>query len=96
MFIEKIYKEEVPYIQHESMGIRYINRMAIDEEDQFEIAAVHTLLENDLEKSDDHDIWFEETIFQEKMNTAVQAAKNLDKLRNEEQKEGSNNFYLSF
>ena len=95
MFIANTYREQHPYEQDESMGMRYINRMAIDEEDQFEIAGVDTLAENDLEKYDDRDIWFQETIFQEKMNTAVQAAKNLDKLRNEEQKEGPNNFHSS-
>ena len=92
MFIENTYRE--PFNQDESMGMRFINRMAIHEEDQFEIAAVETLVEDDQEKHDG-DIWYQETIFQEKMNKALQAAKNLDKLRNKEQKEGSNNIHLS-
>ena len=97
MFIENIYREQELYNQDESIGMRYINRMAIDEDDQFEIAAVDTLVNDDLEKYDDpNQVWYQETIFQEKMNTAVQAAKNLEELRNKEQKEGTNNIHLSF
>ena len=73
----------MPYEQDESIGMIYVNRMAIDEDDQFEIAAIDTLVEDDM---------FQEIIIQERLNKAMQAAKDLDNLRNEEQKEGPNHF----
>ena len=82
-----------PYEHDESIGMRYINRMAIDEEDQFEIAAIDTLVEDDLEEAEYSDTWYQETIIQDKMNKAIQAAKELDDLRNVDQKEGPNNLY---
>ena len=90
MFIEKTWQQW--WDQDESIGMRYINRMAIDEDDQFEIAAIDTLVDDDIGDSDG---WYDEAILQEKMNNAILAAKDLEDLRNKEQKEGPNHFDFS-
>ena len=38
-----------PYAQHESLGKLYVNRFAIDEEDQFEILGVYPLAPEDID-----------------------------------------------
>ena len=62
MFIED--DPEPPWYQARSIGMRYINLFAIDEVDQFEIAAIHELS-------------YTEGEVEEKIETAMQAAKKL-------------------
>ena len=66
-----INKKFSPYDQSESMAVRYMNRFAVEEDDQFEIAAFQTV-----DSQNVIDII-------EKVNKAMQAVKNLTKLQNQ-------------
>ena len=66
-----INKKFSPYDQSESMAVRYMNRFAVEEDDQFEIAAFLTV-----DNQNEIDII-------EKLNKAMQAVKNLTKLQNQ-------------
>ena len=68
MFIED--DPEPPWYQARSIGMRYINLFAIDEVDQFEIPAIHELSYTGGE-------------VEEKIETAMQAAKKLRQQQNE-------------
>ena len=76
MFIED--DPETPWFQGRSIGMSYINYFAIDEDDQFEIVAIHELSYSREDLGDEA---------KEKVNTAMQAVVKVT-----QQKEGSEYF----
>ena len=65
-------KDARPAEQSESIAVRYMNRFAIEEDDQFEIAAIQTL-----------DSEYDENDVIEKLDKAMQAVENLAKQQNQ-------------
>ena len=63
-------KDARPEEQFESIAVRYMNRFAIEEDDQFEIAAIQTV-----------DSWNENDVI-EKLDKAMQAVENLTNQQN--------------
>ena len=65
------------YNQHESIAARYLNHFAIQEDDQFEVAAIQTL-----DYEDQNEVF-------EKVDKAMKAIENLQKKHNQ----GSDYFF---
>lgn len=100
------YEAFLPSCQSESLALRYMNRYAIDEEDQFEIAAVLTLdaletFENETNKFDessnlfklvnsDNSVRNKSILVREKLDKAMQALQSLTK----QQKQGLDLFWV--
>lgn len=68
MFIDK---DSAPHRKNESIAVRYMNRFAIEEDGQFEIAAIGTV-----NRYDENDII-------DKVDQAMQAVQNLTKQQNQ-------------
>ena len=64
-------KDARPAEQFESIAVRYMNRFAIEEDDQFEIAAIQNV-----------DGWNKNDVI-EKLDKAMQAVENLTKQQNQ-------------
>ena len=74
LFIEKREDLYHPESQYESIATSYMNTFAIDEHNQFEIAAIQTL---------DYSDRFDRKGLEKKLDKAMQAVENLTKQQNE-------------